>query len=439
LSIKWAIAIESLSWIELERLNEDAAVRKTLKQLRIYDRDQANEAKRLVYETIRRLNAIDFLVSEALRPNNLGNLKIGLRSFLRLFTYLVHYSDGSLVQAYELVDYTRELLGKKEYKLVRDVPEIILSTVIPYDEITDIQKLAYTYFHPPWYIEKLVKEFGETQTKKLLQHVDYPRYLRLNTLKSGPASLDKLYEKGYQLVKEPGLPETYRLLDGENITATEEYKKGHFIIQDKASVLAGIVADPKPGDVVLDVCAAPGAKTSHYAQQMKNMGRIISVDFNRRRLQNWERLMERLGVTNATPVHADASKPGALPRIEADIVTVDPPCSGAGLFHRSPASKWRLTSRSVERMAELQKRILLNASKCLRPGGVLVYTTCSITVEENEEVVQSLLDKDPCFHLVEASPRLGDPGLHGMREAQRLYPYRHVSNGFFIAKLMKDT
>jgi len=434
----WTLAVESLSWIELERLNEDAAIRKTVKQLRINDKELVDEARKLVYETMRRLNSIDFLVDAALDPNNLGNLKIGLRSFLRLYTYLVHYSDESLAYAYELVDHMRAILRTREYKPAQDIPDIIPLMSIPFNEISETQRLAYTYFHPSWYVAELYNEFSEQQTEKMLEYVEYPSYLRVNTLKSDNSSLDSLYAKGFQLVQEPNLPDAYRLLDEEGLTDTPEYREGHFIIQDKASILAGVIADPKPDDIVLDICAAPGVKTSHYAQMMENTGRILSIDYNRRRLQNWEHLMERLGVTNAKPLQADASKSDTLPKIEADIVVVDPPCSGTGLFHKTPSSKWRLTPRSIENMAKLQKRILWNASRHLRDGGTLVYSTCSITVEENEEVVKNLIDHDPEYCLVEASPRIGDSGRRGFNEAQRLYPYKHASNGFFIAKLVKN-
>ncbi len=438
MSLVWTIAIESLSWIELERLNEDAAIRKTVKQLRVNDKKLVDEAKALVYETVRRQNAIDFLVESALEPNNLGNLKIGLRSFLRLYTYLVHYSESSLARAFELVDHTRELLGKREFKQIENIPDIIPSMYIPFDEITDAQRLAYEYFHPSWYVAHLFNEFGAETTEKIIKHVDYPNYIRLNTLKGDAESIDRLFEKGFQLVAEPPLPNTYQLLDDKGITETSEYKDGHFIIQDKASILVGEIAHPEQGDVVLDVCAAPGVKTSHLAQMMHNTGRIISIDHNMRRLENWEHLMNRLGVINAKPVLADASKSESLPQIEADLIVVDPPCTATGLFHKIPSSKWRLTPRSVDNMAWLQKRILWNTSKCLKPGGTLIYSTCSITVEENEEVVQSLINRNPDYKLVEAAPRIGDHGLLGMNEAQRLYPYRHACNGFFIAKLVKD-
>ena len=434
----WTLSIESLSWIELERLNEDAAIRKTVKQLRINDKKLVEEAKRLVYETVRRQNAIDFLIEEALEPNNLSSLKIGLRSFLRLYTYLVHYSGESLALAYELVDHVIGLFGKKDYREIESMPDIIPSMTIPFDSISDTQRLAYTYFHPSWYVTHLFNEFGEETTEKLIKEVDYPNYLRINTLKDTSFTLEHLYEKGFQLVAESKLPDTYRLLDDERITETSEYRDGQFIIQDKASILVSEVAHPEPDDVVLDVCAAPGVKTSHLAQLMQNTGRIISVDYNPRRLKNWQHLMNFLGVTNAEAVQADASKPDALPDVEADVVVVDPPCSGTGLFLKTPSSKWRLTPHSVDNMARLQKRIIMNSAKCLKPGGTMVYSTCSITVEENEEVVQSLLEKMPDMRLVEPTPRIGVAGLEGMNEAQRLYPYKHASDGFFIAKLVKD-
>jgi 16S rRNA (cytosine967-C5)-methyltransferase len=223
----------------------------------------------------------------------------------------------------------------------------------------------------------------------------------------------------------------------DRITRTKDYRNGHFIIQDKASILVGELAKPKPGEIVLDICAAPGLKTSHLAQYMGNTGRILSVDYNRSRLQSFIVLMKRLGVKNAEPIHADATKLDALPRIEADLVLVDPPCTATGLFHKFPSNKWRLSPRSIDNMARLQKRILWNSAQRLKEGGTLIYSTCSITLEENEGVIKSLLDKMPEYKLVESTPRIGTSGLKGMKAAQRLYPHIQECNGFFIAELVK--
>jgi 16S rRNA (cytosine967-C5)-methyltransferase len=437
LSLLWTLVIESLSWIELARINEDRAIRKSVRQLKIRNKDIVNEASNLVYETVRRQNALDYIIEEALRPNSLNDLTVGSRSFLRLYTYLVQYSNSSLIKAYELVDHAKKILGKNAFKQIKNIPEIISSLEIPYNTFSNAQRLAYLHFHPTWYVRYLLNQFGEHFTEQLILHVDYPNYLRLNRIKGTDISIKNLYEKGFQLVTEPSLSDTFVLLDDDDLTETEEYLNGHFIIQDKASILVGEIANPKPGDVVLDVCAAPGIKTSHIAQLMNNTGKIVSIDYNKKRLEEYVNLMKKLGVKNTKSIQADATNLCKMPEIDADIVLVDPPCTSTGVFHKNPSNKWRLNLRSIETMSTLQKKILWNSSRRLSMGGTLVYSTCSITIEENENVVQSLLDRDPEFKLVDSKPFIGEQGLMGLNKAQRFYPHKHKCNGFFIAKLKR--
>jgi len=305
------------------------------------------------------------------------------------------------------------------------------------DSASDVQRLAYTYFHPVWYVEHLYNWLGYSTTEDLLRYVDYPSYLRVNTLKAED-SVKALIERGYELVKEPLLDYTYKVPKRSGITETPEYRNGHFILQDKASIAVGAIANPRPGETILDVCAAPGAKTSHIAQLMENQGSIISIDYNERRLNSWEGLMHKLGVTMARPVLGDATKRDVIEPLEADIVVIDPPCTGSGTFHKEPSGKWRLTRRSITTMSVLQRKIINNMARFVRPGGVLIYSTCSITVEENEGVVNWFLKKNPEYQIVEAEPVIGLPGLEGLEKAQRMYPHVHECNGFFLAKLVKS-
>lgn len=438
MSLSWTLAIEALSWIELERLNAGAAIRKTVKQLRISDRDIVHEASMLVFETIRRKNSIDYIVNSSLEPDNIGNQKIGIRNFLRLFTYFSHYSVGSIRFAYELAEHASGLLGKRDMRNIQDGMDIIPATSIPLDTASDVQRLAYTHFHPIWYVDYLYNRFGPSETEDLLRYVDYPSYLRVNTLKADEDSINVLFKKGYKLVKEQHLEYTYKVLERGEITETPGYRDGHFILQDKASIAVGAIADPKPGETVIDVCAAPGVKTSHMAQLMENRGRIISIDYNQRRLKSWGSLMNRLGVTIAKPVLGDATKPDIIKPIEADIVVIDPPCTGSGTFHKEPSGKWRLTRRSIAKMNDLQRGIIENMARYVRPGGTLIYSTCSITVEENEGVVTWFIDRNPDFEIVETESKIGSPGLDGLEKAQRMYPHVHDCNGFFLAKLVKS-
>ncbi len=435
MSHPWLNTIEALSWIELKRLTSDAAIRKTVKQLNVHDKHTVEKTRSLVYGVVRRLNVLDALIEKCLAPETLGDLVIGLRSYLRLFTYLNRFNDAQL-ESYKLSEYVLDIFEPRELRQIKSTVDLIPSTRLPFEEMSKNKRLSMKYFHPTWYVEYLITSFGESMARDLLCHVEYPNYLRLNTLKDSEGVISSLKEDGFRLTSS-SLPHTYMIQGDNGLTETEAYNKGHLIIQDKASILVGEVASPSPGDLVLDVCAAPGVKTSHLAQLMKNMGRIISIDYDLRRLNSWETLVKKLGVVNAEPVHADATKPYSIPRVEADIVLVDPPCTGTGLFHKSPSSKWRLTSRSIGRMVKLQEKILENASQRLAEGGTLIYSTCSITIEENEGVIQGFLRENPGYTLVKPEPFIGDPGWNGFN-AQRMYPHLHQCNGFFIAKLVKN-
>jgi 16S rRNA (cytosine967-C5)-methyltransferase len=189
--------------------------------------------------------------------------------------------------------------------------------------------------------------------------------------------------------------------------------------------------------VVLDVCAAPGAKTTYIAQLMRNQGSIYSVDYSVRRMQTWQKEVFRMGVEIAEPIIADARS--SLPfTAEADVVILDPPCTSTGAFGKFPSAKWRLTPRSIERMAGVQWLIINNCAEKVKAGGVLVYSTCSVTVEENEMIIERFLKGHPEFRLAEIDPKIGVSGLRGLTRCQRLYPHVHQCNGFFIAKLQKE-
>jgi 16S rRNA (cytosine967-C5)-methyltransferase len=199
----------------------------------------------------------------------------------------------------------------------------------------------------------------------------------------------------------------------------------------------GEVASPKTTDLVLDICAAPGVKTTHLAQLMDNRGKIISVDYNERRLNSWRMMVKKMGVLNAESVLADATKPGELPNEMADLVLLDPPCTGTGMFNESPSGKWRINRNSIRQMASIQRKLIANAAVHVAEGGVLIYSTCSITFDENEAVIIDFLKKNPSFSVKKSNPYLGEPGLE-LSDAQRLYPYLHGCQGFFIIKLEKS-
>ena len=153
-------------------------------------------------------------------------------------------------------------------------------------------------------------------------------------------------------------------------------------------------------------------------------------------MKTWRQEVNYMGVKIAEPVIADATLPLPLTS-EADLVVLDPPCTSTGVFAKQPSAKWRLSPKSIEKMAGIQLQMINNCAEKVAKGGVLTYSTCSITVEENEMVIEQFLKEHPDFRLVDIEPKIGLPGLHGLTQCQRLYPHLHQCNGFFIAKLQR--
>ena len=213
--------------------------------------------------------------------------------------------------------------------------------------------------------------------------------------------------------------------------------KDYFYIQDKASCLAAEIANPKQGNTVLDLCAAPGSKTTYLAQLMQNKGTIVSVDYSKRRINVWKNETNRVGTNIVNPIVADARKNLPL-SLSADVVILDPPCTSTGTFGKTPAAKWRLSKRSIHGMSRIQTGMIEQCADYVKSGGFLTYSTCSITVEENEFVIENFLKNHSEFKLVNPKPRIGLSGLRGLTKCQRLYPHIHDCNGFFVAKLQKD-
>ncbi len=266
-----------------------------------------------------------------------------------------------------------------------------------------------------------------------------PSYVRINTLKATEeATVQKLKEEGVELEKTSLLNYTYKVLSSKKpLNALPSYAEGLFYIQDKASCFATQAANPKPGNIVFDVCAAPGAKTTFLAQLMQNQGSIYSVDFSSKRMKTWKKETARMGTKIAEPLVADVSI--SVPLIgEADLIILDPPCTSTGVFAKQPSAKWRLSPNSIKNMSELQWKMINNCAEKVKAGGILAYSTCSITLEENEGIIERFLKEHPEFTLADIEPKIGMPGLNGLTKCQRLYPHIHQCNGFFIAKLQKQ-
>jgi len=424
-------------------MSERSALSKTVKQLRIRDAEAVGLAHKLVYETTRRKNLIDRIANATLAPRSLKDFRLGVRAFLRLYVYQTKFLNGNFDEAASIAAMGRSILDWRELQGVEETlgktlsiePEHVL------EGADDEEKVGLTTWHPPWFVDYCFQLLGRRETLRFLESSmeTLPTYLRINTLRGSEETLlRKVEEDGVILEEVQKLKHAYKVIESsKSLVRTKSYRDGVFYIQDMASCLAVEAADPQPGMTVLDICAAPGAKTIHLAQLMENEGVVYSVDYSRRRMRIWKRETRRMGVEIAVPIICDACRPLPL-RVSADLVLLDPPCTSTGVFSRIPSAKWRLTEASMTEMSSFQWRMLNECVRHVKDGGILVYSSCSIAVEENEMLIQKLLKHHPEFKLVEATPKLGVPGLRGLTKCQRLYPHIHDCNGFFVAKLLRE-
>ena len=443
----WTLAIETLSWMEMQKLSEHLALAKTVKQLGIRDASAVRLAHMLVCETVRRRNFIDKFINNALKPKFLSEFNLGIQAFLRLYVYQTritkNWSKIDIEEAESIAKLARSILGWETLRKVEHVLGVLLTQkpTIILEGVSDEERIGLLTFHPTWFVKYCFKLFGRKEAVAMLE-LDTkppPTYMRLNTLKADENEiLERFAEDVIKFEKVEELLCAYKVIDTKQpLTKTESFREGLFWIQDKATCFAAEVADPKLGMTVLDVCAAPGAKTTYLAQLMQNDGVIYSMDYSKRRMAVWKKEVERMGVEIAVPIIADIRNPPPL-TIEADIIVLDPPCTSTGVFGKLPSAKWRLTKHSVDKMAEIQWLMINNCAENVKPAGKLIYSTCSITVEENEMLIERFLKWHPEFSLTEITPKIGLSGLRGMEKCQRLYPHIHQCNGFFIAKLLKS-
>lgn len=318
--------------------------------------------------------------------------------------------------------------------LIGAIPSVDLASLSR--GFADSERLAFETHYPLWWTEYCVRVFGRDEAIKLLSAGPRPRYVRVNPLKNrGRTTLPaRLKHFSSMLSRIASSPPVY-VLKSSPSSFTDFFSEGVLQMQDFASFLAVKAAEPMPGEKVLDLCAAPGGKTVTLAQFMKNRGRIVSVDYSRNRMQGWKREVRRLGVKIAEPIVSATESLGLHEKF--DLILLDPPCTGTGILDRNPGMKWRLTPDLIDRYSGLQRSFLDSASQYLSENGRIIYCTCSITLEENEHIVQSFLKSHSEFETDPILREHGTIGMEGLSDCRRLWPHRDETAGYFVARLQR--
>jgi 16S rRNA (cytosine967-C5)-methyltransferase len=435
------IAVEALSWMELEGLSERQAFNRSYRQLKLRNEKALRFGFSLMTETIRRLNVIDYIANWAVSPKTLDDYKLGVRNFLRIYIHWVHFRKADFKEALGFIKTGRRILGRDELFPIEEA----FGKVLGFDlrvisKESENLRISLETFHQEWFVEYCFKLFRRDEAIQLLKsYNELPSTcVKINSLKCETEDgIEELEKEGVILEKIHNIENLLRVIKTRKPLVTlKSYRDGIFQIQDVTSQVACLEVEAKPGELIFDICAAPGIKTTSLIQFMQDKGKIISIDRSDSRMKLWKKEIRRVGGTIAEPVIADAHED--LPLVtDADKILLDPPCSGTGIYARSPSMKWHIRPSNIDNLARLQFEMLKAASKHVKEKGIIVYATCSILKEENELVLEKFLNTTPNFKLTPIKTSLGTPGFGELIETKRFYPHKDQSAGFFLARIQR--
>jgi 16S rRNA (cytosine967-C5)-methyltransferase len=394
----------------------DRAFRAEAERAQLDPRDRAF-AQQLAYGVVQRRATLDHLIAQlSSRPP--GKLDPPVRDALRLGLFQLLFLDGvadhaAVSESVDLAGRGRGLVNAVLRRAQRERHALLAAL---HDDTPEAAAVMHS--HPEWLVRMWWEQLGADETRALLERDNEPAEsaVRINTLRATALDL------GVPTHPAPDLPEGLVLEAALDVHATDAFERGELMPQSRASMLVSRILDPQPGERVLDLCAAPGAKTTHMAALMEGQGEVVAVEAHAGRARALEENARRLGASNVRVVVGDAAEPvGGEP---FDRVLLDPPCSDLGTLQSRPDVRWRKDPALIERVSAQQALLLETAAAQVRPGGVLVYSTCTISARENEEQMRSFLDNHPEFAAT--------------REPIQLLPHRDGTDGFFVARLERS-
>jgi len=403
--------------------------------------------REVVYGVLRWRGRLDWIISvySRLKPARMERAVI---TILRMGTYQLLFMDRVPQSAAvdESVKLAKKLRNKDSVSFIngilRGIAEGRKEVTYPALGTDPIDHITTLYSHPPWLVRRWVDQWGAEETCALCQADNQipPLTVRVNTLKASREEvIDRLHDDEIATAPTPFSPAGLIIKKHPPLSSWELLREGWLQVQDEAAQLVSPLLSPQSGQKVLDLCAAPGGKTTHLAQEMENQGEIRAVDVSQAKLALLQENCLRLGISIVKTVAQDAASLLPFPAGSFDCVLVDAPCTGLGTLRRNPDIKWRVKEADIPRLQKLQQAILNQAATMVKRKGVLVYSTCTLTAEENEGVVEAFLAEQNEFHLEDASPFLptGCEGLVDAKGYLRTLPHRHGTDGFCAARMRR--
>lgn len=447
------LAMDTLVKVAQTGAYSNLQLNRTLQEAQL-QRADAGLVTEIVYGTIQRQATLDYYLSRFV-SKGLHKLEPWVHQLLRMSAYQLLYLDR--IPAHAAVNEAVTIAKKRGHSGISGMVNGVLRSIdrsraeLQAAQITNpnpIVEIALRHSYPEWLVSRWVDTYGVQTTEAICAAGNEQPHtsIRVNTLiNSREAVIEQLREAGYEAEASVLAPAGIVVTRGGNLADTEGFREGQWTMQDESSMLVAEVVAPQPGMKVLDCCAAPGGKSTHLAELMGGKGKLWANDLHAHKRDLVVMQTERLKLRNVEAITEDALKLTERFAPESmDAVLLDAPCSGFGVIRRKPEIKWTKTAGDVSDIAAVQQRLLNGVCDLVRPGGILVYSTCTMEQSENEQQVSRFLQEHPEFELDSNWPeaildqlkKVGAIDEHFNGQAQ-LLPQHFDSDGFYIARMIK--
>ena len=431
------VALNIINRVLIEGAYSNLVLSNELNESDLNEKDRALVTE-LVYGTIRRKKTLDMIISNYIKDISLMDERV--LNILRMAIYQMHFLDKvpEFAACNEAVELAKQI-SVQDSKLVNGILRSYTKNPDDMDVKDKIDRLVYQYSYEPWFIRMIYKQYGEENGRKILAGLNAtPKVtVRVNASKGEYDEVfERLEEMGYDVEEGYACPEAIIIKGGSSIENNELFREGLITVQDESAMLVSPLLDLNPGDVALDLCAAPGGKTTHIAELLENEGKVYSFDLHENKLSLINENLERLGLNNVEVEAMDATKLNSKYVACADKVLIDVPCSGLGIIRKKPEIKWNKSRKALKDLVPTQRAIMENAWAYLKNGGTMIYSTCTLNTEENQDNVEWFLNKYKDAKVEKIYLGNMDNFIYNNDGSLTILPNEYM-DGFYIAKISK--
>jgi 16S rRNA (cytosine967-C5)-methyltransferase len=443
------VALQILNKIEQQGAYSNLLLNDVLQRNALEAREVALVTE-LIYGTTQRLNTIDLILQQYL-SKDIAKLQPWVRNLLRLSAYQFLFLDR--IPPHAIVNEAVKIAKKQGHSGISGLVNAVLRKMVARIGFPDVpsdlsleEQIGFRYSHPAWLIQRWISQYGQEVTEQMAAANLLPPHIsiRVNRLRiTREQLLEEINASGRNATPSYLSSDGIIVGSGGNMAHSPWYMNGHCTIQDESSMVVAAAVQPSRGMRILDCCAAPGGKSTHLAEWMNDEGSIIACDIHPHKIEIIKQNAARLGIKCIDTLCIDATQLSEhFAAHSFDSILLDVPCSGLGVIRRKPEVKWNKSEHEIKTLVQLQRNLLSTIQPLLKPGGTLIYSTCTLNHEENEDQIYWFLSQYDTFRLEPPpssaiAPQLLErcPSKDGMIS---ILPHYFGSDGFFIARLRKS-